>query len=86
MTRWKREGITTLILMHEHNQWSRWYDALMSAASEYGLLVGFTTYRNSSGDRSVDKEWYVSTHQVERIGGMQVVQERARLIHEAMFS
>lgn len=83
VTRWKRESLVTLLLMHEHNQWSRWNQALLEAAEEFGLLVGFARYGNCSSDGSTDREWYVLGAQLERIdGGLGAVKERAEAIHE----
>ena len=84
MNRWKREPQTTLIIMHEHNRWSRWYGHLMAAARELGLVVGFTYYRNGSGDGSFDREWYVMTDQLESAGGMRAVRERAEKLREEL--
>lgn len=76
MTRWKLEPNTTLRLMHAHNQRSRWHEYVLDAAIELGLFVG---YRESSNhyDGSTDREWYVMTSQLETVGGMTAVFERA---------
>jgi hypothetical protein len=83
MTRWKREGTTVIVLMHAHNQMSRWYYALFQAASDMGMAVGFRSYRNWSDDGSTDSEWYVSSHVLERLGGLKALHDRARPIHQA---
>lgn len=77
MTRWKKAPTTVLILMHEHNRWSNWYSELEYAALCLGLLVGRATYANHY-DGSTDRVWYVSTAQLERVGGLSAVEALAR--------
>lgn len=77
MNRWKRENTTTLILMHSHNLWSNYYNALLEAAEELDLPVGRVGYPNCSGDGSWDEEWYTSAPALERVGGMNALQDRA---------
>lgn len=73
MNRWKREETTTLRLMHAHNQYSYWHACVLDAAESLGLQVGFRMFRNSSGDGSIDREWYVSAGALERVGGIGAV-------------
>lgn len=86
MNRWKTESTTTLLLMHAHNRMSRWNECLIGAAHELGMVVGFRTYLNCSGDGSTDREWYVSAYQLERAGGMAAVRERAEEMHAAVMA
>lgn len=83
MTRWKREETTTFILMHAHNRHSRWNDYMHQAADELGLDVAFREYPNCSGDGSWDREWYVSSPWLARVGGMCRITERAHEIADA---
>lgn len=79
--RWKREASTTLVLMHAHNQMSRWYGYLFNAAESLGLIVGYRTYANHY-DGSCDREWYCITHQLEAAGGMAEVKRVAHLMRD----
>jgi hypothetical protein len=82
MTRWKREETTTFIRMYAHNQHSHWNDHLHQAAHELGLDVAFRQYPNGSGDGSWDREWYVSSPWLARVGGMARIKERAHELSE----
>lgn len=77
MTKWKTQPTTVLILMHAHNRWSRWYSQLEYAAESLGLLVGRSVYANHY-DGSTDRVWYVSTAQLERVGGLRAVEALAQ--------
>lgn len=55
MTRWKREKPDTLILLHAHNQWSRYYSRLLNAAEDLGIPVVWREYPNHY-DGSRDRE------------------------------
>lgn len=82
MNRWKREEVTPLRVMHAHNQPSEWHYAVLQAAEELGLLVGYSRYPNGSGDGSTDELWYVCGPQLDRLGGVRVLHERADALHE----
>jgi hypothetical protein len=69
MTRWKLEPRATLLLMHAHNQWSRWNGHLLDAADKLGLFIGYQESLNS-WDGSMDREWYVMAEQLYAVGGM----------------
>jgi len=76
MTRWKREETTTLILMHAHNRWSRWLDALVTAAESLGLPIGQRSFQNCN-DRTWDREVYTSAPALARVGGLARLREVA---------
>ncbi len=78
--RWKSARRETLILMHAHNQWSRWNDCKIDAAEQLGLLVGKAEYQNCSGDGSYDQEWYVLSAQLKSVGGMPTLENLAHTI------
>lgn len=85
MTRWKREPIYTLRLMHDHNRLSRWHEYVLDAADKLGLPVGYRTYANH-WDGSTDREWYTLASALERVGGIEAVHEKANALrdeHEA---
>lgn len=83
-TRWKREPTETLILMHAHNRWSMWNDALLQAVDDLGIPWAETAYPNCSGDGSWDREYYVSSPVLEKAGGMCKVYEIASQHHAEM--
>ncbi len=76
MTKWKQEKSTTLRVMHEHNQYSRWHGYVIRAAEEMGLLVGYREYSNYY-DGSRSREWYVMSDQLDAVGGLNAVHELA---------
>ena len=76
MTRWKREPRETILLMHAHNRMSVRGDCILSAAESLGLLVGFCRYPNHA-DGSTDREWYVSSSALARVGGLKAVEALA---------
>ena len=82
MTRWKREcGFTEIRMMHAHNQYSHWHDAVLSAAHQLGLVVLYREYANHY-DGSKDRAWVVSTRHLDAIGGRPALDTVAREIHE----
>ena len=82
MNRWKRERTETLIHMQAHNQWSRWYDAIMTAAEDMRLPVGQASFRIHDG--SIDRIWYTSAPALERLGGKDALYEIAEKHHEML--
>ena len=58
MNRWKKENPDTLIMMHEHNLWSRLYQYVINAADDLGIPVCKREYPNH-WDGSLDQEWIV---------------------------
>ena len=57
MTKWKLQH-ETLIMMHAHNRWSRFYDYVMQAAEDLGVPVCTREYANHY-DGSRDREYIV---------------------------
>lgn len=58
-TRWKRESPDTLILLHAHNIWSKWYGYLITSAVELGIPYSTADGPNYSGDGSWDRRYLV---------------------------
>lgn len=81
MTKWKTKGVTAIISMHAHNQWSRWYDYLMQAAEDLGLIVCAREDANH-WDGSLDREWLVSDHMLTRVGGINALHELANKLRK----
>lgn len=83
MNRWKREPTVAIRTMHaHHHRYSHWHECVLIAAEELGLNVGFYKTLNHSDD-STDRIWYVSAAALERVGGIEVIHEKANLIQQA---
>lgn len=58
MTRWKRENPDTLVLMHSHNLWSKWYQHLTDACYSLGFPMTTRRFENHF-DGSIDQIWII---------------------------
>lgn len=80
MTRWKRERVKEIIHLHAHNQWSRWYDALVSAVYDFRIPMAESNYQIWDG--SWDIFYYVPAAWYER--HQKEIEEKANAYHEEM--
>lgn len=78
MTKWKFRA-ETLIMMHAHNQWSKWKQFQIEAADELGIPVCRREFENHF-DRSLDQEWIVP------LGTARIINDRATELQRASWS
>ncbi len=76
MTKWKTQGTKAIIFMHSHNRWSQWYSYILQAADDLGLIVCEREFANG-WDGSRDREWLVSSHMLDRVGGLDALHKLA---------